>query len=170
MGGGAKKPKPKPQQQKPKVEDVTHVKAQEKNANLRFDEVQDNMKSQLEKSKDQWCTPDLLEKIMKSPRLSAAFSDPATMKVLQDMGSDPQGTMQKYGNNPEFKELLMEFSALMGGHLEQVGKKEEEEKKKEEEKRQQEIERQKKEMENDPVMKKINTDTQVKALLEDPKV
>jgi len=39
--------------------------------------------------------------------------------------------MQKYGNDPKFKELLLEFSALMGNHFEDVGEKE---KKAEEEK------------------------------------
>ena len=64
--------------------------------------------------------------------------------------------MQKYGNDPLFKELLMEFSGLMGNHFTDVAdkKKEEEEKK----------------MADDPVMKIINEDPQVKAILEDPKV
>ena len=46
------------------------------------------------------------------------------------MGKDPTGTMQKHGNNPAFKELLLEFSALMGNHFTDVGKQQEEEKKK----------------------------------------
>ena len=64
--------------------------------------------------------------------------------------------MQKYGNNPQFRELLMEFSALTGNHFEDLADK----KKKEEEKK----------MENDPVMQTINNDPEVKAILEDPKV
>ena len=98
----------------------------------------------------------LMEKIMKSPRLMAAFQDPKTMKVLTEMGSKPQETMQKYGNNPEFKELLMEFSAMMGTHFNELAdtKKAEEEKK----------------LENDPAMIAIKTDPEVKAILEDPKV
>lgn len=81
---------------------------------------------------------------MSSPRLSAAFGNPETMKILQEMGSKPDETMQKYGNNPEFKELLLEFSSLTGTHFTQIAdkKKEEEEKK----------------MQDDPVMKTINTD------------
>ena len=67
-----------------------------------------------------------------------------TMKVLTEMGSKPQETMQKYGNNPEFKELLMEFSAMMGTHFNDLAdtKKAEEEKK----------------LENDPAMIAIKTD------------
>ena len=82
------------------VEDHTHVKAQDPNANLRFEEVQNNLKTGLESTKDQWMTPGFMEKIMQSPRLMAAFQDPATMKILTEMGSKPQETMQKYGNNP----------------------------------------------------------------------
>ena len=64
--------------------------------------------------------------------------------------------MQKYGNNPEFKELLLEFSALCGNHFTDLAdkKKEEEEKK----------------MADDPITKIINSDPEVKAILEDPKV
>lgn len=93
---------------------------------------------------------------MQSPRLMAAFQDPETMKVLTEMGSKPQETMQKYGNNPQFKEILVEFSALCGNHFTNLA----DEKKKEEEKKAQ----------DDPVMKIINTDPQVKEILEDPKV
>lgn len=58
-----------------------------------------------------------MEKIAKSPKLMAAFSDPATMKVLTEMGSKPDETMQKYGNNPQFREIIMEWSQLMGTHF-----------------------------------------------------
>ena len=40
--------------------------------------------------------------------------------------------MQKYGNNPEFRELMIEFSKLMGGHFEELADKKAEEAKKEE--------------------------------------
>jgi len=49
------------------------VKAQDPNANLRFEEVQNNLKTNLEASKDQWLTPNFMEKLMQSPRLMAAF-------------------------------------------------------------------------------------------------
>ena len=64
--------------------------------------------------------------------------------------------MQKYGHNPEFKELLLEFSSLCGKHFNKIAY----EKKAEEEKK----------MQDDPVMKTIQTDPEVKAILEDPKV
>ena len=93
------------------------MKAQDPNANLRFEEVQNNLASNLEKTKGEWMTQGFMEKIMQSPRLMAAFQDPATMKVLTEMGSKPEETMQKYGQNPQFRELLMEFSALCGNHF-----------------------------------------------------
>ena len=49
------------------------MKAQDPSENLRFEEVQNNLKTGLEKTKDQWLTPDFMEKIMQSPRLMAAF-------------------------------------------------------------------------------------------------
>jgi len=115
------------------------VKAQDPAANLRFDDVQNNLKTNLEKSKGEWLTPNFLEKIMQSPRLMAAFQDPKTMKILtEEMAQKPEETMQKYGQNPQFKELLMEFSALCGNHFNDLADK----KKKEEEKK----------VQDDPVM------------------
>jgi hypothetical protein len=31
--------------------------------------------------------------------------------------------MKKYGNNPQFRELMEEFSKLMGSHFEEIGDK-----------------------------------------------
>lgn len=124
LGGGAKKkPAAKPQTQQPKVEDMTHIKAKPKDENLRFDDVQSAMKTGLEKNKDQWLNEDLMSRIAKSPRLMAAFQNPEYMKAFQEMGEKPQETMQKYGNDPMFKELLMEFSSLMGTHFNDVADK-----------------------------------------------
>ena len=39
------------------------------------------------------------------------------------MQTNPKEAMQRYGNNPEFKELLLEFSQIMGGHFEKMGQK-----------------------------------------------
>ena len=96
------------------------------------------MKTGLEKNKDQWLNADLMSKIGKSPRLMAAFKDPATMKVLTEMGSKPEETIKKYGDNPQFRELIKEWTELMGGHFEEIGQK----KQKEEEEK----------MKNDPAM------------------
>lgn len=90
---------------------------------MKFDEVQAAMTSNIEKTKDQWLNEDLMTKISKSPRLMAAFANPQYMQAFQEMGTKPQETMQKYGNDPMFKELLLEFSALMGNHFTDVGEK-----------------------------------------------
>lgn len=59
--------------------------------------------------------------------------------------------MKKYGGNPEFRELMNEFSKLMGTHFEDVADK----KKKEEEEK----------LKNDPVTKIIENDPIVKEIL-----
>ena len=46
------------------------------------------------------------------------------------MQKDPKAAALKYGQNPEFRELMQEFSGLMGSHFTEVAdkkKKEEEE-------------------------------------------
>lgn len=59
--------------------------------------------------------------------------------------------MKKYGGKPEFRELMNEFSKLMGTHFEDVADK----KKKEEEEK----------LKNDPVTKIIENDPIVKEIL-----
>ena len=54
------------------------------------------------KNKDAWCTPALMEKVMKNPNLAKAFSNPEIMQAIKDMQTDPKGTQEKYGQNPEF--------------------------------------------------------------------
>ena len=39
------------------------------------------------------------------------------------MQTKPQEAMRKYGNNPEFQELLLEFSKIMGSHFEIMAQK-----------------------------------------------
>ena len=73
LSSGPAKKKPAAAAAKPVVEDHTHVKAAPKDESLRFDEVQNNLKTNLESTKDEWMTPGFMEKIMQSPRLLAAF-------------------------------------------------------------------------------------------------
>ena len=49
------------------------MKAKSKEESLRIDSVQDALKTGLEKNKNEWLTPDLMEKIAKNPRLAAAL-------------------------------------------------------------------------------------------------
>jgi len=72
------------------------------------------------------------------------------------MGKDPKGAMEKYGHNPQFREILQEFSQAMAANFENLAEKE--------------AEKKKEEMKNDPIMKIIDTDPQVKEILADPEV
>lgn len=56
------------------------------------------------------------------------------MAAMSEFGKDPKGAMEKYGNNPEFREMMAEFSSFMGNHFENVAdqKKAEEEAKRKE--------------------------------------
>ena len=72
------------------------------------------------------------------------------------MGKNPDETIKKYGDNPNFRALLKDWSELMGGHFTEIGEK----KQKEEEEK----------MKNDPAMQAINHDPQVKAIMQDQKV
>jgi len=39
------------------------------------------------------------------------------------MGKNPKETMEKYGHNPQFREILQEFTQSMAGHFEDMGNK-----------------------------------------------
>lgn len=51
------------------------------------------------------------------------------MAAMSEFGQNPKEAMQKYGGNPEFKELMTDFSALMGSHFESMADKKAEEEK-----------------------------------------
>ena len=56
-----------------------------------------------------------------------AFTDPRYSVIMSEFGRDPENTMKKYGGNPEFRQLLEDFSKLMGEHFESVADKKERE-------------------------------------------
>ena len=68
------------------------------------------MNSKLNVNKDDWLTPEFFAKLQKNPKLLAAFQNPKAMAAMSEFGKDPKGAMEKYGNNPEFRELMAEFS------------------------------------------------------------
>ena len=107
------------------------------------------MGSKLMEDKDKWLNQDLLSKIAKNPRLLAAMANPEFLQALDLMKKDPKVAAQKYKDNKEVMGLMEEFSKMMGTHFESVAQKQADE---------------------DPVMKIINNDEQVKSLLDDPKV
>jgi hypothetical protein len=71
--------------------------------------------------------------------------------------------MKKYGNNPQFREIMEDFSKLMGNHFEDVADKKQREAEEAEKKRLEE-------MKNDPVMQIIENEPRVKEILADPKI
>jgi len=104
-----------------------------------LDEVQEAMKvnESLADKKNEWMTPDLLSKIAANPKLTKLFTNPEYMQVRRTflnfennlekkgitmMQKDPKGAMERFGGNPEFRELLLEFSKIMGSHFDVMGK------------------------------------------------
>lgn len=121
------------------------------------------MSSQLLKNKDEWLNQEFFTKLATNPKLLQAFTDPRYSVIMGEFGKDPQGTLKKYGHVAEFRELLEEFSKLMGSHFDDVADKKKAQQE-EEAKKQEELVKQ------DPVMQIIENDPQVKACLADPKV
>ena len=109
------------------IEDHTNLKAKSKEERLKLDEVQDAIKNNLINNKDQWLNEDFMSSLAKYPTLMAALQDPETNKVLSGMKDDPKGTMEKYGHNPKFREVIDQFSNLMAGHFSNLAEKKEEE-------------------------------------------
>lgn len=132
-----KKAAPAPKKiEKVEIEDQTHIKAKSKEDKLKIDEVQDAMTGNYEKAKQDWLTPEFFQKLATNPKLLKAFQNPKYMKAMEEFGKNPQEAMKKYGDNPEFRELMAEFSGFMGDHFGTVADKkaaEAEAKKKEEE-------------------------------------
>lgn len=42
------------------------------------------------------------------------------MAAFTEFGQNPKEAMKKYGNNPEFREIMQEFSLFMGNHFGEV--------------------------------------------------
>ena len=120
-GGFLLGPQKKTQKQPVKqAEDLTHIKAKPKDEQLKFEEVQSAMSGQLLKNKDEWLNQDFFTKLASNPKLMRAFQDPRYTAIFSEFGKDPQGTMKKFGGNPEFREIMEEFSKMMGSHFESV--------------------------------------------------
>lgn len=106
---------------KPVIEDVTHLKAQSRNERNKIDEIQLTQNAEsLEKTKGQWLTPELLNKMMSKPHMMEVFQDPQFSQVIALMQKDPKTAMEKYGNNGKFREFMMEFSGMMATHFDSV--------------------------------------------------
>ena len=76
----------------------------------------------LANNKQQWLNQELLMKIAQNPNLMRCFMDPRFSTVIQELQTNPQECLKKYGNNPEFSNFIKEFSALMGDHFNNLAK------------------------------------------------
>lgn len=45
------------------------------------------------------------------------------MAAFAEFGKNPQEAQKKYGSNPEFADMMKEFSGLMGTHFDELGEK-----------------------------------------------
>ena len=81
---------------------------------LVFDQVQ----NVIQQNNSEWMTPDLLEKIEKSPTLSKAFQDPLFTVALSEMSSNPSNALKKYQKErPDLIHALKEFASIMGNQF-----------------------------------------------------
>jgi len=84
--------------------------------------INSGMLNNLANNKQQWLNQELLMKIAQNPNLMRCFMDPRFSTVIQELQTNPQECLKKYGNNPEFSNFIKEFSALMGDHFNNLAK------------------------------------------------
>ena len=84
--------------------------------------INPNMLNNLANNKQQWLNQELLMKIAQNPNLMRCFMDPRFSSVIQELQTNPQECLKKYGNNPEFSNFIKDFSALMGDHFNNLAK------------------------------------------------
>ena len=92
-------------------------------SSLRFDEVQNAMKSTVE-NQSQWMTPDFLERVAKNPKLAMAMTNPRCMQAMQEFQTDPTGAAEKYKDDEMVNTFMQEFMGMMGDHMHKLGEKE----------------------------------------------
>ncbi|KAJ3207967.1 hypothetical protein HDU67_007109 [Dinochytrium kinnereticum] len=99
---------------------MTFKPKQTKEEALRFDDVQKAMKEQLNLlNKQEWLTPEFLDRIERNPALARAVSDPVFQQATQDMKCDPEKAFKKYSRErPDLVLALREFAGLLGDQLE----------------------------------------------------
>ena len=115
--------------------DLTHIKSNpgtttktqvlnnfNKDLKSNQDSSKPNLLNNLANNKQQWLNQELLMKIAQNPNLMRCFMDPRFSTVIQELQTNPQECLKKYGNNPEFSTFIKEFSALMGDHFNNLAK------------------------------------------------
>ena len=91
-------------------------------SNQNSSKINPNLLNNLANNKQQWLNQELLMKIAQNPNLMRCFMDPRFSTVIQEMQTNPQECLKKYGNNPEFSNFIKEFSSLMGDHFNKLAK------------------------------------------------
>ena len=132
------KPKEKPKEkEKNEPIDLTHIKSNpgtttktnvlnnfnnDLKSSQESSKINSSMLNNLANNKQQWLNQELLMKIAQNPNLMRCFMDPRFSTVIQELQTNPQECLKKYGNNPEFSTFIKEFSALMGDHFNNLAK------------------------------------------------
>lgn len=121
-------------EQKSDVVDLSHIKSNVENTTK--EKLVSNVKNEIKNNnssdsksilndivnqKDDWVNKELLERISKKPNLFKYFMDPRFSSIIQLMQSDPQKAMSQYGNIPEFRIFMQEFSEIMAEHFTKLG-------------------------------------------------
>ena len=77
------------------------------------------MAGKIERSRDEWMTPDFLSKLERSPLLAKALADPNFAIAAQEMATDPINAAKKYSaHKPEWIQALKEFAGFLGDAFE----------------------------------------------------
>ena len=131
------KEKEKEKEKKSEPIDLTHIKSNpgtttktnilnnfnnDLKTNIESSKNNSGMLNNLANNKQQWLNQELLMKIAQNPNLMRCFMDPRFSTVIQELQTNPQECLKKYGNNPEFSNFIKEFSALMGDHFNNLAK------------------------------------------------
>lgn len=127
----------KEKENKNELVDLTHIKSSpgtttktnimnnfnnDLKTNQETSKINSGMLNNLANNKQQWLNQELLMKIAQNPNLMRCFMDPRFSTVIQELQTNPQECLKKYGNNPEFSNFIKEFSALMGDHFNKLAK------------------------------------------------
>ncbi|KAJ3011959.1 hypothetical protein HKX48_006552 [Thoreauomyces humboldtii] len=108
-----------PQKKAPRAIPIIKPKSNASDS-LRFNEVQEAMKSQMSLlDKQEWMTPDFLSKIESDPALARALADPEFQQAATEMSTNPQAAFKKY-SAPRYRHLLEAlrmFAGLLGDTL-----------------------------------------------------
>lgn len=83
-----------------------------------------SLNSYIEGTKDKWMTPDLLGKVQGDQNLLQGLADPEIMKAVALMQANPKLAKEQFKDNKKVTEFFTNFSKLMGGHFEDLSKKE----------------------------------------------